>query len=413
MRLVGSGRVGGGRPAIRLHGPPAVVRRLKELPEWLGEAGRLLSHAAKHLELLVGAAHGAAADDRGLPQRRERRAALLGEARKPGQEGVELTRRATQVAQHRALRGRELSQAQHVGIELTEELRQAVERAGELRPAGGGDGGRAARLAYEARHVSPAVRQRAHDRVAVGHDPLDGPRLACQHAQGLAGLAQTGMRPSQHGAQVVGSPCQTRAELSHDDPEPLCVRPAEYVVDQVQRDRGAGLLHGHGAAIGQPLARGPGLALHEVLADERLGPDLTVGVAAQVREPGLRDLHLHAGERPGTLLDLEVLGRPGADPGDLEVPARGHAERIVEQNGVGLALGVTVVRRAEREHRPEGRERHHRNRGCPLHGPTDLCDSSHPSMARSPPESTLEPSAAGSSFAPGQRRNCRSFGPGP
>ena len=82
-----------------------------------------------------------------------------------------------------------------------------------------------------------------------------------------------------------------------------------------------------------------------------------MGVAAQVREPGLRDLHLHAGERPGTLLDLEVLGRPGADPGDLEVAARGHAERIVEQNGVGLALGVTVVRRAEREHRPEGRER--------------------------------------------------------
>ena len=100
--------------------------------------------------------------------------------------------------------------------------------------------------------------------------------------------------------------------------------------------------------------RRAGLAVHEVLADERLRPDLAVRVLAQVREPGLGDLGLHDRERAARLdrHDLECLGLAGPDAGDLEVAALGEPEGVVEAADlVGLAAAVVARLGAERQRR--------------------------------------------------------------
>ena len=130
VRLVGRGRVGGRRPRIRLHGSLAVVDGLEQLPERLRERRRLLGQPAQLVELLARLAHGAAADDRRLAERRERRAAALRERRQAGQEGVEPGRGGAQVAQHGLLGGGELAQPQHV----RDRARPGSAGAGRTRP---------------------------------------------------------------------------------------------------------------------------------------------------------------------------------------------------------------------------------------------------------------------------------------
>ena len=222
----------------------------------------------------------------GRPALRERRQAC--------QEGVEPGGGGAQVAQHGLLGGGELAQPQHVRIELAQEAREPVERGGQLAAARGRHRRGAARLAHEARHVAPAPwRARRRRCPRASHDPLDGPGLAGQYPQRLGGLPQPGVRAPQRGAEVVRPAGEPRAELADDEPQAVGVWAANDVVHQVERDRRAGLGHGHAPAVGKPLARAAGLAVHEVLADERLRPDLAVRVAAEVGEARLGDLDLH------------------------------------------------------------------------------------------------------------------------
>ena len=123
-------------------------------------------------------------------------------------------------------------------------------------------------------------------------------RLAAEDAQRLARLAQARVGAAQHLAQVVGPTGQPGAQLGHDQPQPVAVGPAQDVVDEVDRDRRAGLLDRYPAAVGQALVGGARLTVHEVLADQRLGADLAAGVAAQIGEAGLGDLGLHQSKRP-------------------------------------------------------------------------------------------------------------------
>ena len=223
------------------------------------------------------------------------------------------------------------------------------------------------------------------------------------------------MRAAENVAEVARTAGEAGAQLTDDEPEAVAVGPAHDVADEVDRNRGAGLLHGHAAAVGEALVRGARLAVHEVLADQRLRADLAASVLAQVGQPGLCDLRLHEGHRPlADLRDLEGLRLPGPHAGDLEVATLGQPERVVEEQFVGLAPGVFVVLGAHGQggsaHDPE-HQRDHRDHA--LHGPTDLWFGSQSSAAASSAEKTLLPSAAGSSFAPGQRRNCFSFGPAP
>ena len=74
----------------------------------------------------------------------------------------------------------------------------------------------------------------------------------------------------------------------------------------------------------------PGLAVDEVLADQRLRARLAEGVGVERAEAALG--HLHGDDRRAAVLLVEVdrLDRAGADAGDLEVGAGDEAERVVE-----------------------------------------------------------------------------------
>ena len=92
--------------------------------------------------------------------------------------------------------------------------------------------------------------------------------------------------------------------------------------------------------VGEPLVRLAGLAVHVVLADQRLRPDLAARVLAEVAEARLRDLdgHDRLGRLALLLLDLEVRRLAGVHAAHAEVAALDESERVVELDLVGLAL---------------------------------------------------------------------------
>ena len=381
VRRVACRGAGRGGPRVGLHGAPAIVDRLQELPQRLGQRGRPAGQAAQLLDLLVARTHRPDAHARGVAERLESRSALLREGAQALEEHVQLAGRRAEIAQHRYLSPGELAQPAHVGLELAQEGGQPGEALGQVGAARRGDLGGLARLPHEAGHVGLAVLERADHGLAVADQALDLLGLAAEDAQRLAGLAQARMRAPQHVGEVLRAAGQTRAQLGHDQPQPVAVGPADDVVHEVERDRGAGLLHRQAPAVGQALVRVAGLTVHEVLADQRLRTDLAACVAAQVGQPGLCDPGLHQRQRPGLGPgDPESAGAARPYAGHLEVAAFREAEGVVEQDLVGL-LGV-VLRAAVRaqgqrgaaagQHREEGRQR------AP-HGPTDRWLGSQPS----------------------------------
>ena len=145
-------------------------------------------------------------------------------------------------------------------------------------------------------------------------------RLPCQDPQGLVRLAQAGMGAAQHLAQVARPAGQARAELADDEAEAVRVRAPDDVVDQVERDRRARLRERDPPPVRDPLRRRPGLAVHEVLADERLGPDLAVRVAPEIGEAGLRDLGRHDRVLRGPALTRRSPVVPALTPATLKSP---------------------------------------------------------------------------------------------
>ena len=103
-------------------------------------------------------------------------------------------------------------------------------------------------------------------------------------------------------------------------------------------------------SVGSFSARLAGLAVHVVLADQRLRPDLAARVLAQVGEARLGDLRLDLGERAAVLLDDLEAGRlAGGDAADPEVALLDQAERVVEDDLVGGLVAAAVVGRAAAE----------------------------------------------------------------
>ena len=159
-------------------------------------------------------------------------------------------------------------------------------------------------------------------------------------------------------------------------------------------------------SVGEAAVGASGLAVDEVLADQRLRPDLAARVLAEVGDPRLRHLGGDDGVRRLALplLEVEAGGRPGLDAADAEVAAVHEPEGVVEDepvaNGVaaGLASGAHGQRRTG-DGRGDDEE-------CCERAPhrTALWSSSQSSRARSSSPSTFEPSSAGASAAPGQRR---------
>ena len=89
------------------------------------------------------------------------------------------------------------------------------------------------------------------------------------------------------------------------------------------------------------LRRGAGLAVDEVLADQRLRAHVAVRVGAQVAEARLVDLDPDQ-RAVGLAVELELRDLARAHAGDLQVAAVDQAERVVELDPVAVARGAVA-----------------------------------------------------------------------
>ena len=206
-----------------------------------------------------------------------------------------------------------------------------------------------------------------------------------------------------------GRPARPGAELGQDQPEPLAV--GRRMMFWTRSTGIVAAVCSTGTvpvpSVGQAAVGASGLAVDEVLADQRLRPDLAGRVLAEVRDPRLG--HLGGDDRVRRLalplLEVEARGRAGLDAADAEVAAVHEAEGVVEDEPVadrvaaGLASRRPTVSAAPAGGRGDDEE-------CCERAPhrTALWSSSQSSRARSSSPSTFEPSSAGASAAPGQRR---------
>ena len=118
-----------------------------------------------------------------------------------------------------------------------------------------------------------------------------------------------------------------------------------------------------------------GLALDEVLADQRLRARLAERVGVELPEPGLGDADRD--HRVSVLvIEVERTDRPGPDAGDLEVGAGDQAEGVVELDLV-RADGAVVRRAAGEDQKGAGRKHDQRDEDDALHGPVGTCFGLH------------------------------------
>ena len=267
----------------------------------------------------------ARADLRRLAERIDRGGGRLRERPEAGEELVEAGRGALQVREQRRLLVGQLAEAGHGRAQLVEEGRQLLEGAPQLGPPGGRDLRRVAGLLDPAHHVALVRLELLDDAVRVGDEVLDDLVLVAQDPQHPRGLAQAGVGAAERLREVLRPAREPGAQRRDDQAEALAVRAAHDVVDQVGGDRGGGLLHRHGAALGQLLGRAAGLAVHEVLADQRLRLDVAGRVRAEVVEAALGHLDGHDRLRRLALAlhDAEVAGscrRSRRPPGSRRPP---------------------------------------------------------------------------------------------
>ena len=184
----------------------------------------------------------------------------------------------------------------------------------------GRDRGRVARLPDEAGDVTPAIRERNEDAIGIGDRPLDRVGLAAQDAQCLGGLAQARMRAAEHLREVLRTAGEAGAELDQNQPQPLTNRKAPGCWRRSRTGSGLRLPDRHLASVRQPLAGVARLAVHEVLADQRLWAHLATRVLAQLAQARLRDLDDSDGLRGSSAAQLEALDDAGAHAGDSRSP---------------------------------------------------------------------------------------------
>ena len=289
----------------------AVVDRLRGTGGAAWRApGASSAEPAQLAHLLARLAHGAAADHRHLAERLEGREALGRERPQAGEEGVELVRRRTG---GRAAPGVCASvrspRLPHVGLELGEEGGQAPERLAAARSRRDAEISAVRPASRTKRLTSPlAVLERADRPVWASPMnfsivPVWRPRIrSVSLVSRSAGCARRStfaevLRAARRGP-APSSPTIRRKRSRYGQPHD--------VVDEVDRDRGAGLRDRDRAAVADALVGRARLAVHEVLADERLRPDLAASVLAQVGQARLGDLRLHERERAAVALhDLE------------------------------------------------------------------------------------------------------------
>ena len=271
-----------------------------------GLADRLgdLAEAAQVLDDREGVAHRRDADLAGLAERLERRDAGLRERAERLHHLVEVGRDVAEVGEHRRRLVRQRAEADHRRLELAQEGRQALDVGLEVVTALGGGLRHLARLVDEGGDVAALARERRERGVGVTREVGQDLVLRGEQREDLVDLLERRVGAADDLVELGAAAGDAGAELREDQRQPLPVRQAHDVVDQVEVDRLRGVAdrqqvlalalalvdllqrRRRGGVDGALLGR---RALDELLADQRLRADLAARVGAEVLVAGVVD----------------------------------------------------------------------------------------------------------------------------
>ena len=200
-------------------------------------------------------------------------------------------------------------------------------------------------------------------------------RVVRQQVEQVVGLGQGRNRALESRLQIAGAGGGGGAELVDDQREALTVGQPHDVLEQVGRNRRGGVRDGDGRAGLEHLARAPRIAVHVVLADQRLrsGGARRVGVELAEARPTDRDRDDRV-ER--LLVEVDRLDRAGRHAGDLEVGAGDQSERVLELDLV-RAGGAALRGSRGQEHEGDDGDQDRTAEQDALHLPVGTSDGSH------------------------------------
>ena len=355
-RLEAGEALAAGAARVRLDSAAAVVQIVQHDRQVLCELRGGLGELVEVRDRGVGRLDRDLAGRRGLAQGPDRRKRGVGERREVAQELVEVARGGVEVREHRLVGVGGGSELGHRRAQLLEQPRQALDRQAQVRALSGGVARGVAGLDDEPVDLLGVVGERRDHRVRVRRQLLERVRVVGQQVEQVVGLGQRRDGPAQGRLQVARPARDGGAQLVDDQREALPVGQPHDVLNEVGGNRRLGVADGDRRPRLQRLAVLAGLAVDEVLADQRLRARLAEGVGLERAKPALRDLHRDERVAGGVAAAVDaVLGKldrldlSGADAGDLEIGAGDEAERVVELDLVRARRGV-VVRRSAGDH---------------------------------------------------------------
>ena len=274
-----------------------------------------------------------------------------GARREVGEQRLQLAGRRVQVLEHRRVRIRGRAELRHGRLQLLEQSREPVQAGLQVGRLGRGVGGGVVGLDDEVLDLRGVVGQRGDHGVGVGGQVLERLRVVAQQVEQVVGLVDRRHRAAQRGLDVLRARRHRRAQLVDDDREPLALGQPHDVGEHVGRNRRERVRRRQRGAGLQRLSVLPRLAVHEVLADQRLGPGLARRVRAECAEA--LGGHLHGHHRVEVLLvQGDRADLPGRDARHLERGVVDQAERVVE---------LELVRRVARPAREPACDEHERD----------------------------------------------------
>ena len=372
--------------------------RLEQLAQRLGQARSFRAKRPSSSSSSVGHAHRAAPGDRrpvparSAPVRRSPRtaAAERGRCRDPRR------RRAGRAAPAAAR-----WPARRAGARR-DRARPGRPAAGGRRRPGPRDGWRPPPRCSPPRERSgtrpPAPGQRPHHRVGVGHEALDRPGLACEHAQRLRGLPQPGWARRSTSLRSSGRP----ASPAPSSPT-MIRRRSTYGRRTMLFTRSSGMVEvvcstGTRPPSGIRSLEVPGWHCTKYSPMNDCGRISQCASRRRSAKPGsvISTFTTASGCAPPRTSRSPVV--PARTPATLKSPPPVTPEGVVELDLVAHALRVVVVAwppRARAVPPTPAASAGPGRRGSARHGPTDRWESSHWREACSAAESTFEPSGAG------------------
>ena len=235
-------------------------------------------------------------------------------------------------------------------------------------------------------------------------------RLSCRFclasSRTLVDVLERRVGAPDHRLQVRAAAGEADAELVEDDREPCALGLAHDVVEQVEVDRRARVLHRQQVlALARALvdlaqrrrrllagrARCVGSHSTKLLADQRLRPDHAVRVGAEVLVARVVDLEHDRGFE--LRRDRDVVDRADLDAGDLDVLAGDDEAGVVEDRA--YAVGLRVVARDQDERQQRGDDEHDDDGDRASHGPGSTWLGSQSRLPARRATAPSRPAAAG------------------